>query len=868
MSRCLTHASAVTTDGSGTPAKKDAGLKQDKQIWSRVFRTIPASRFRSATMTIHDAVRFRRRWSLNRPLPLKDEAGALIGYVDRVILRDGRMLVEGWTKSSRIHLQSEAQNLLVEVNLPRSDLPQDDNSTTVSNHGFSAHIDGTKFVVISGLTGQLRKVRVSTTRSRAMAWARTLSAAAVLPLRHSRDLFAWFMRGDSEAGTRLERALLPHQTQFSVPLAAKNVPAPSSTASSSYAFGVDIVLPVFNAYDVLTECLKRMKRFTSPEHRVILIDDASTDPRVTPLLRAFAAERTGVSLLSMSKNSGFVETVNLGLGQAKGEVILLNSDVLVSDGWLDRLLAPILADPTIASVTPMTNNGEIASVPTICQASELAEGAIDKIDAVARQFDAGATIVDVPTGVGFCMALSRKWLMKVPRLDTAFGRGYGEEVDWCQRVAALGGRNVLTGAVFVEHRGGMSFKEEKKRLIEEHNRLISRRYPNYDAAVQRFIRADPAVGPRLALGIAASSNGATLPIYLAHTLGGGSEYWLRETIQRHRTNGEAAVVVRDTNEAEHLQVELHNALGTTLARVPITDLGDYLAAPLKRRLIYSNLVGARAPLEIMEKAVPSLLPGEELEILFHDFFPLCPSYNLVGVEGKFCGLPSTTDCQACYNRLATTSGRRTATIMEWRKRWRQILDRATEIAVFSDDSRVQIAKVWPELKPQIIVKPHEVGNLPPRLQQPRNDRLTLGVLGGIGYNKGAGIVHKLAQHVQKDIALVVIGELDPAFNHPCIRVHGKYNRDDIAELASTYRITAWLIPSIWPETFCFAAHEALATGLPVFVFGLGAQEEAARQAQNGHVLPDGCEGEALLTYIRKHVTKSREEPNLSYGGKI
>ena len=50
----------------------------------------------------------------------------------------------------------------------------------------------------------------------------------------------------------------------------------------------------------------------------------------------------------MSKNSGFVETVNLGLTKTEGEVILLNSDVLVSDGWLDRLLAPILADPTIA----------------------------------------------------------------------------------------------------------------------------------------------------------------------------------------------------------------------------------------------------------------------------------------------------------------------------------------------------------------------------------------------------------------------------------------------------------------------------------------------------------------------------------------
>ena len=189
-------------------------------------------------------------------------------------------------------------------------------------------------------------------------------------------------------------------------------------------------------------------------------------------------------------------------------------------------------------------------MPIICQASELADGAVDAINAVAGRFDADATIVDVPTGVGFCMALSREWLASVPQLDTAFGRGYGEEVDWCQRVAARGGRNVLTGAVFVEHRGGMSFIEEKRRLIEEHNRLIAQRYPDYDAAVQRFIRADPAVGPRLALGIASvSRNGAAVPIYLAHTLGGGTENWQRETLRRHHASGEAAVVVRATHEA-------------------------------------------------------------------------------------------------------------------------------------------------------------------------------------------------------------------------------------------------------------------------------------------------------------------------------
>lgn len=45
------------------------------------------------------------------------------------------------------------------------------------------------------------------------------------------------------------------------------------------------------------------------------------------------------------------------------------------------------------------------------------------------------------------------------------------------------------------------------------------------------------------------------------------------------------------------------------------------------------------------------------------------------------------------------------------------------------------------------------------------------------------------------------------------------------------------MPSIWPETFSFVTHEALATGLPVYGFDIGAQGEALRRAPNGMAIP-------------------------------
>jgi glycosyltransferase involved in cell wall biosynthesis len=127
----------------------------------------------------------------------------------------------------------------------------------------------------------------------------------------------------------------------------------------------------------------------------------------------------------------------------------------------------------------------------------------------------------------------------------------------------------------------------------------------------------------------------------------------------------------------------------------------------------------------------------------------------------------------------------------------------------------------------------------PRPEGPR----VLGVLGNIAPHKGAallqGIARRLPSRTPGGIArLVLLGDIAPGFPLPrSVRVHGPYEPEDIAGLARRYGITDWLIPSVWPETFSFTTREALATGLPVFAFDLGAQGEAVRASPNGRPLP-------------------------------
>lgn len=131
---------------------------------------------------------------------------------------------------------------------------------------------------------------------------------------------------------------------------------------------VTIILPVFNAFEIVSEALERVTLNTDLDWHLVLIDDASTDARVRPFLRRWSAERgeNRVTLVELDDNHGFVGAVNRGFDEAQhlpGPVILLNSDAMVPEGWASRLVVPFFEDRRIASVTPMSNDAEIFSVP-------------------------------------------------------------------------------------------------------------------------------------------------------------------------------------------------------------------------------------------------------------------------------------------------------------------------------------------------------------------------------------------------------------------------------------------------------------------------------------------------------------------------
>ena len=359
---------------------------------------------------------------------------------------------------------------------------------------------------------------------------------------------AGLRRADPDLRRRLKTALRLNQGKSVSFLDARFLPAPdakvcsqlSAQPSSDQLSGqvVTIILPVFNAFALLPEVLARVAAHTDLPWHLIVVEDKSTDPEVRPWLRDWVrAQPEGrVTLLENEVNQGFIRSVNRGFDAVMqaggtGPVILLNSDAMVPQGWASRLVAP-LRSPDVASVTPLSNDAEIYSAPVICKNTQLGAGQGDRIDAILRHSIAGGAAPQVvaPTGVGFCMAIGSGWIGRVGIFDTQFGRGYGEEVDWCRRAAALGGLHVAATDLFVEHRGGASFGDEKLALIQQNNAVITTRYPGYDRSVQDFIRTDPLATPRLVAALAYVDGLAEvdeIPVYIAHSLGGGADNYLQ-----------------------------------------------------------------------------------------------------------------------------------------------------------------------------------------------------------------------------------------------------------------------------------------------------------------------------------------------------
>jgi len=273
---------------------------------------------------------------------------------------------------------------------------------------------------------------------------------------------------------------------------------------------IDVIIPVYKGLNQTRRCIDSvLGSGQATAFEIVAVDDASPDLGITRYLDELAAAGR-ITLVRNDANRGFVQSVNRGMAlHPDRDVVLLNSDTEVANDWLDRLWRGACAYPDIGTVTPFSNNATICSYPFEGWAGgvpgTLGLAALDRLFATTN----AGRLVDMPTAVGFCMCIRRACLDQVGLFDAErFGRGYGEENDFCMRAAGAGWRNVLAGDVFVYHEGAVSFSGERLALTENAGKTLAELYPDYVRKVREHVIRDPATTLRAAVDSARVALGA------------------------------------------------------------------------------------------------------------------------------------------------------------------------------------------------------------------------------------------------------------------------------------------------------------------------------------------------------------------------
>ncbi|RME28684.1 MAG: glycosyltransferase, partial [Deltaproteobacteria bacterium] len=154
-------------------------------------------------------------------------------------------------------------------------------------------------------------------------------------------------------------------------------------------------------------------------------------------------------------------------------VVLLNSDCIVTLGWLWRLLRVFELYPKTGIVGPLSNAASYQSVPEVFEPGTTEWNLNPPSLRLDRWAELAASVLPpryprLPNINGFCMAIRREVLEKIGLFDEKnFPEGYGEENDFCLRAADAGFELRVADDCFVFHAKSASFgNEERKRLAE------------------------------------------------------------------------------------------------------------------------------------------------------------------------------------------------------------------------------------------------------------------------------------------------------------------------------------------------------------------------------------------------------------------
>lgn len=612
----------------------------------------------------------------------------------------------------------------------------------------------------------------------------------------------------------------------------------------------DIIIPIYNAYDCVKECIESIIKNTDFKNcSLILIDDKSTDKNILPLLKEYEKKYNFIILLENKINVGFVGTVNRGMKYSKNDVLLLNSDTEVSKNWLKNIQECAYSQDNIATVSPLSNNATTNSVPIGLQKNLLPDN---------MTFDEYASLIEkcsyneypeLPTGHGFCLYIKREVINKIGYFDEkAFEKGYGEENDFCFRALDYGYKNILCDNVIVYHKESQSFSTSKKELIEEHLKILSSRYPNYKQKSEIWCSKCPImhICKNIFYNISMYNRKNILIIIhdyknIKENLGGTSLHvydlinGLRDKYNFHVLTPESGCYKLYSifeNKEETINFPMVNSYNTfSFYNEDYKKMIDKIIDAFGIELIHiHHLIGHY--FDIMNVAIEKGIP---YVFTAHDFYSICPSINLLYKNENYCYGGNENMCSECLKYKYDINN---YIIPTWRNEWNKFLTSSKKVFFPSKTAEQLLKERYKIVNAKVIghgIKLKKNSNI-----LTREISNNIGFLGVMTKHKGIDVLESLLKNKSINLNYYLFGtaEVDSLKkSRQNYKYVGKYNRNNLNELLTNNKIDLICLFSICPETFSYTLEEAISCGIPVVSFNIGAISERIEKYGLGWTIP-------------------------------
>jgi glycosyltransferase involved in cell wall biosynthesis len=523
--------------------------------------------------------------------------------------------------------------------------------------------------------------------------------------------------------------------------------------------------------------------------------------------------------------------------------------------------------PTTGTATPLSNDATFLGYPSTEHANAIVqpEEAI-RLDLLAQKANADQ-VVDIPAAIGSCWYIKRDCLDATGLFrDDLFAQGHGEENDFCIRARHLGWRHVAAPGIFVAHIDGRPASSAEHYLIERNTRLLNRLHPGYDKLISESRTVDPIGESRRRIDTElwrTLRSGNESVLLITHDRRGGVQRRVAERAASLRADGLRPIVLSPIACSTGRGCVLSDGLegGTPNLRFAIPAELDLLAELLKadrpQRGEVHHLIGHdHALLDLFRRL------GIPYEVVIHDYNWICPRINLIGSAKRYCAEPDLVACEACVADAGTANDEDTAP-RALRERSLAELAGASRVVVPSQDTATRLQRYFPHVPTDVVPWEDDSGSSSPKSAHIASDDVRrICVVGAISIEKGYEVLLACARDAsRRDLKLEfhLVGEsCDDARLLATERVHitGRFDEHEALQLIHAQRAQLGWLPSLWPETWCYALTRMWQAGLKTVAFDIGAQAERIRRTGRGWLYPLGLEPATLNARLLQHADAS------------